>query len=364
MLIDNQTPGRDGPPCGRGSVHVFGTVFLDLVFSELSAPPRPGTEVRAKGLGVSPGGTANVAVALARLGVGVQLSAAFGDDAFGHYLWGALEREGVDLACSRRIDGWTTPLTVSMAYGRDRSMVTYEEPSPWDPYAAAPEVQTADAFVVSLGNADRGWLERLRAAGGTVVADVGWDPAETWTLDLLDKLPLVDVFLPNLAEATAYSRQPDAARAAVALARHGPLVVVKLGASGALAAGGGLAEPVAVPALAVDALDTTGAGDVFDAGFVFGTVAGWPVARRLRFASLCAGESVRFAGGSFSAPCWRDLRAWWERQADPEGRASYAFLAELIEACPPGPTCRRPCASMAYPIEETPAGSPTGAERA
>jgi sugar/nucleoside kinase (ribokinase family) len=82
--------GESGAGPAPGRVHVIGPVCLDLVFSGLSGPPRPGTEVRAAYLGISPGGVANVAIALARLGLDVALSAVFADDAFGHYLWSSL----------------------------------------------------------------------------------------------------------------------------------------------------------------------------------------------------------------------------------------------------------------------------------
>jgi sugar/nucleoside kinase (ribokinase family) len=333
-------------------VQLFGTVFFDLVFSELSSPPSPGTEVYTKSLGLSPGGSANIAIALARLGTGVRLSAPFAADTFGHFLWAELEREGIDLSCSSRLEAWTTPLTVSMAYGRDRSMITYEEPGPVDGVRAVPGNQPADAFFVTLGAPGapgESWLAEQSRHDGLVFADVGWDPTGQWPADVLDILAHVDVFVPNAAEALAYTRTDSPEDAARALARHVPLVVVKLGARGALAAGESLAEPVRVPGLPVEAVDTTGAGDVFDAAFIYGTLAGWPVAQRLRFANLCAGESVRFAGGSLSAPCWRDLGAWWERQESEAVRAAYGFLPELLRTCHPVRICQRPCASMPLP---------------
>ncbi|HTX00044.1 MAG TPA: PfkB family carbohydrate kinase [Acidimicrobiales bacterium] len=346
----------------QASVEVLGTVFFDLVFSGLSGAPRPGTEVRCSDLGLSPGGAANVAVALARLGIEVRLSSAFADDAFGAFLWGALEHEGIDLSSSWRVAGWTTPLTVSMAYGRERSMVTHEAALPARPSAGthradpgAPTGATPDSgrpeparacFVALGGELDGARLASLRQRYGVVVADVGWDHEERWSPSLLDQLAEVDVFLPNAAEATAYARQEDVAEAARRLAERGPLVAVKRGAAGALAAGGGLGEVVSEPGIPAEAHDTTGAGDVFDAGFILGTLAGWPVRQRLRFANLCAGESVSYAGGSLSAPCWRDLRAWWERQEDVALREAYGFLPALFEQHRPVRPCERPAARL------------------
>ncbi|MGW5694030.1 carbohydrate kinase family protein [Streptomyces asiaticus] len=93
-----------------------------------------------------------------------------------------------------------------------------------------------------------------------------------------------------------------------------------------------------VPGLPVDALDPTGAGDVFVAGFMTGTLAGWPLADRLAFANLTAALSVQHFGGSLAAPGWPEVAAWWNRArraaddgADTAGLARrYAFLGELI----------------------------------
>ncbi|MGH3388544.1 MAG: carbohydrate kinase family protein, partial [Actinomadura sp.] len=107
-------------------VFLSGRVFMDMIFTGLPGLPPPGTELITDGLGSAPGGIANIAVAMSRLGLRVGLAAVIGDDMFGSYLWRALsEQEGVDLSRSRRLPGWPTPVTVSLAYDSDRSMVTY-----------------------------------------------------------------------------------------------------------------------------------------------------------------------------------------------------------------------------------------------
>lgn len=358
----------------RATVEVFGTVFFDLVFSDLPAPPRPGTEVRTRRLGLSPGGSANIAVALARLGLRARLSATFADDAFGHFLWESLEREGVDLSGSACLPGWATPLTVSLAYQKERSLVTYEEPIPEGPVVghrtehggaragsrdaeqagqrlpagAGTGEPAAKACYLSLSGNERAWLEEVRGRCGLVFADVGWDPAERWGGRLLEELALVDVFLPNAAEAMAYTLSGGPREAAATLSRYVPLAVVKCGDRGAVAAGEGLESPLWVEALATEAVDTTGAGDVFDAAFIYGTLAGWPVEQRMRFANLCAGQSVQYPGGSLSAPCWRDLAAWWAEVRDETVRRNYAWLPKLLETCQLGQICQRPCATLPW----------------
>ncbi|ROO89799.1 sugar/nucleoside kinase (ribokinase family) [Actinocorallia herbida] len=320
--------GRPEPTTAGLDVFLSGQVYMDMIFTGLPGPPPPGGEVITDGLGSAPGGVANMAVAMSRLGLRVGLAAAFGDDIFGTYLWDTLaEQENVDLAWSRRMPGWSSPVTVSLAYDADRSMVTYVNPlPPLAPVGAPPPARTC---VIDIAQPVPPWAVELRAAGGLVVADLGWDPTETWSADVLDRLRHVDIFLPNAVEAMAYTRTSTPSAALEHLARLVPTVVVKRGAEGALAAHG--RERAAEPALPVDALDPTGAGDVFCAAFVYGTLAGWGLPQRLRFANLCAGLSVRHYSGSLGAPCWGEIAAFGETGEVPgEVLENYAFVVEHI----------------------------------
>lgn len=124
------------PPC---DVFLTGTVFLDIIFTGLDSAPVRGTESWARGMGSSPGGVANMATALARLGLRTSLAAAFGDDHYGEYCWDALEQgEHIDLSMSRTVPGWHSPVTVSMAYEGERTMVSHghEAPPPTPPHPA------------------------------------------------------------------------------------------------------------------------------------------------------------------------------------------------------------------------------------
>jgi sugar/nucleoside kinase (ribokinase family) len=93
-------------------------------------------------------------------------------------------------------------------------------------------------------------------------------------------------------------------------------------------------EVVREPSVAVEAIDPTGAGDVFDAAFVFGSLAGWTLPERLRFGNLCAGLSVRHHGGSFSAPGWEEIGEWINGR--PNDAADYRFLGAHISGASAG----------------------------
>ncbi|MET8935863.1 PfkB family carbohydrate kinase [Streptomyces rubiginosohelvolus] len=365
--MSTDTPGIDplealraprDPAC---DVFLTGPVFLDIIFTGLDSAPVRGTESWARGMGSSPGGVANMATALARLGLHTSLAAAFGDDHYGEYCWDALEQgEGIDLSMSHTVPGWHSPVTVSMAYEGERTMVSHGHEAP----APAPDAGTgsragatgtgtstgaaapvfpqcpprARAAVASLApGRSEPWVATAARDGALVFGDVGWDETGRWDLDALPDLAHCEAFLPNAEEAMRYTRTDCPRAAAHALAERVPLAVVTLGAEGAYAVDGRTGTAAAVPAIEVEALDPTGAGDVFVAGFVTGTLADWPLADRLAFAGLTAALSVQEFGGSLSAPGWAEIAAWWQLirtcdRQDPAALERYAFLDDLLPA--------------------------------
>lgn len=318
-----------------------GSVSLDIIFTGLDSLPEPGTETWADGMGSSPGGIANQAIAASRLGLRTSLASAFGDDAYGDFNWDILEnQEHVDLSRSQKFEGWHSPVTVSMSVHQDRSMVTHGHPSPV-PIAhllgQPPRCRAAVADVVP--EPEQGSLD-LHMAGTKLFGSVGWDPTETWPQASLDSLDRFHAFMPNTAEAMAYTRTDDPWRALYALADKVPVAVVTLGHQGAMAVDSITGEEEWVPTLPVNAYDPTGAGDCFTAAFIMGDLAGWKLADRLAFANLCAGLSVQEVGGSLAAPGWGDIADWWtaaNRGGDKIRRQwlrRYGFLEDILAGVP------------------------------
>jgi sugar/nucleoside kinase (ribokinase family) len=315
-------------------VVVSGLVFHDLVLG-LPTPPRSGTEVWATGSVESPGGIANFAVALSRLGLHTGLAAAFGADDLGDRLWDRLTRtEGIDLSLSRKLAGWQTPLTVALAYDNDRALVTRGTPPPLSADELIITPPAARAVAAHIGPWPNEWLAKAKAAGSVVFADVGWDPTEQWDPAVLDQLEHCDVFLPNAVEAMNYTRTSTPEDALTRLAELVPTVVVSNGEHGALAIEAG--ERVAVPAVEVPATDTTGAGDVFAAGFIAATLWDLPLTERVRFAALTAALSVTRLGGADAAPRWSDLTRWHQQHPDDP------TLAALLRSAHSGSATARP----------------------
>lgn len=278
-------------------VYLSGLLFYDLVFTGLPKPPTPGEEVWTGGMGSGPGGIANFAVALARLGSRPVLSAAFGDDLHGRYCWDVLVAEGVDLSCSRRFADWATPVTVALSYDGDRALVTHgAEPPPLDV-----TVPATAASIVHIGP------DSDLDLPGLIFADVGWDPTQQWRPDVLDQLKRCHAFMPNDVEAMAYTRTDTPEQAVAKLADLVPIAVVTRGANGAVAIDAISGEQASVDGVDTVAVDTTGAGDVFGAAFVHATLSGMPLAERLEFANRAAALSVRRVGGALAAPRLEEL---------------------------------------------------------
>ncbi|MDQ1740440.1 MAG: hypothetical protein QOE53_2092 [Pseudonocardiales bacterium] len=333
-----------------------GTVFFDIVLTGLPALPTQGTELLAEGMGSCPGGIANLAVAASRLGLRTGLAAVFGDDVYGDFLWRTLaEQEGVDLSRSQRLAHWHSPVTVSLAVQRDRAMVTHSHPSPIPASTLLADPPSAAAGVVHLGEEPETWVSTARQRGMLLFGDVGWDPSQQWSADVLEQLGELHAFLPNSTEAMAYTRTDDPRAALLQLADSVPVVVVTCGGQGSIAIDSTTGEEEWVPSLPVNEVDATGAGDVFAAAFVLATLRQWPLRYRLAFANLCAALSVQQVGGSLAAPGWGDIADWLQAvraQVAAGSRAagvllhSYEFLAGCIPAGP-APTVRRASATIA-----------------
>ncbi|CAA9319257.1 MAG: putative carbohydrate kinase [uncultured Nocardioidaceae bacterium] len=312
---------------------VTGTVFLDLIFTGLPAAPVGGREIMAEGMGSSPGGAANMAVAASRLGLTTGLAAVFGTDVYGDYCWSTLEDdEGIDLSWSRRLPGWHSPVTVSLAYDDDRAMITHAHEPAVETDQPPASLPAARACFADVGTKRAPWVDRLIEAGSLVFADVGWDGSGTWdAAGLRSRLEGCHAFVPNAAEAMAYTGRSHPGAALEVLRDWVPLAVVTAGSGGAYAADERTGETVWVPGLPSPAIDPTGAGDVFLAALVLGTLHDWPLLQRIRFANLAAALSVRDLGGALAAPGWADICDWWS-DVDPGSRLArdYAFVEGLL----------------------------------
>jgi sugar/nucleoside kinase (ribokinase family) len=294
------------------------------------------------------GSGAIVAAGAARLGLRVAMAGCVGDDALGRAMLESLD--GVDVSAVRTV-AEPTGVSVGLARPGDRAVLTAlgalaafrAEDVPAALLASARWVHVASPFLQPALD-----VAAIAArAAGTTSLDPGWDPREEWRLAWEG----FDVLLPNAQEAQRLVGENDPEAAALALASRGPLVVVKMGAEGALAVGGqpraeGVAaggkpgaegavpadrEPGAEGVAAgaeelrlggahdgflrvrgprVDPVDATGAGDSFDAGFLTARLAGEGLAEALALGCACGALSTRAAGGTEGQPTLAEAQSF------------------------------------------------------
>ena len=278
-------------------VTIVGNVNLDVLVRDVRSLPAPGEERFVEAADLRTGGAAaNAALALAALGVPVRLVGAVGDDPAGRLLRDDLAAHGLDLTDVRTLSGVPSGVSVALeAPDRDRSFLTAagalaafdRSMVPPDALGAAFVLVTGTFLLPGLGHEETDALLRdAKARGATVLFDPGSDPAgwpDEHVRQVRSLLGSVDVFLPNEQEATALTGEADAVAAARSLQEADRWVVVKRGPRGAIARGPG-AEAVEVDAPQVEVVDTTGAGDAFDAGMIAGLRERHPVQRSVEFA--------------------------------------------------------------------------------
>lgn len=244
----------------------------------------------------------------ARLGLKVAFLGVCGDDVFGHFMLDEMQKRGVDTANVVVRAAGSTGLSVILNRGSDRAILTYPGLIPALQASDIPDAllrQARHLHVASYflqANLQAGLpsvFERARSLGLSTSLDTNFDPSEQWA-GVNELLCLTDVFLPNRTEALAISHAEDVETAAQRLAENARSVAIKLGAAGALACQQD--SIVRCESIPVDIVDSIGAGDTFDAGFLYGYLNHWEIQRSLRLACACGALSMRSAGGTDGQP--------------------------------------------------------------
>jgi len=268
---------------------VTATAFMDLTFIGLEAVPAPGEERFAGDLLRSPGGGAINAIGAARLGLRAALAVPLGEDLEGRFIRGELEREGIELAIG---GGARTPTTVVMPWGGERAMVTYEPGAATD--AAGVAAFEPRAVVVALDQLD------LVPPGARGYATCGDDDARAFAGHPPRDIGRARALFLNRREALMVTGEATPEAAAERLGAEVEVVIVTLGAEGAMALVDG-ETLVRAPGFEMDAVDTTGAGDLLCAAFVWADLAGADVETALRWAVLYGSLSVTVPTGAAGA---------------------------------------------------------------
>jgi sugar/nucleoside kinase (ribokinase family) len=244
----------------------------------------------------------------ARLGLRVAFIGACGDDVFGRFMLDEMQRRDVDISHVMIQPDGETGFSVILNKGTDRAILTHigliaalqASDISDDLLRQARHLHVASYFLQTKLRPDLPDLfQRAHSLGLTTSLDTNYDPSGEW-LGFDRLLAVTDVFMPNQTEALSITKASDAGTAARQLAQLAETVVVKLGADGALACcQKGIVRSSAPK---IEVVDTVGAGDSFDAGFLYGYLNHWELKESLRLACICGALSTRQAGGTNGQP--------------------------------------------------------------
>jgi len=291
----------------RFDVTIAGELNLDLILYGLPEQLPPERELLADRMMLTLGSSsAIVAHNLAALGSRVGFQSRIGDDPLGQIALERLQQGGVDVSLVLRVPGATTTgLTVILHHKEWRNILTYSgtiAELAWDDldldYLADSRHFHFSSYYLQKGLLPRvGELfQILKSRGLTISLDTNDDPDDRWQDGLQDVLRYVDVFLPNEREACKAAGTDDLETAVQTLSRQVPLVVVKLGPKGSMARRGN--ERFVSASKEVVAVDTVGAGDSFDAGFLHQYVRGADLPTCLASGNRAGALSTTRPGGT------------------------------------------------------------------
>jgi sugar/nucleoside kinase (ribokinase family) len=292
-----------------------GEINVDVMMGGMATPPIVDREVPSKTYEVVMGGSTMIsACTYAGLGGATYFAGLAGNDEYGEFMLRGMRDFGLNTDLVERSKDVRTGVTVNMISGNTRTQATY--PGTIEEYDGAGLTEDALGGLthIHFGGVylETRLLPRIEAVlasarrlGLTTSLDPQWDSTERW--EGMDRwLPLVSYLFVNSDEAISFTKAASPAEALVALSKRTPCPLVKIGRDGALVLSEG--QVVQVQGKVVKPVDTTGAGDTFDAGFLYATLEKkMPLVEAVRFANAAAARSCLFVGGVNARSSYQDV---------------------------------------------------------
>lgn len=288
-------------------VIVVGELNVDLILNHIESFPETGKEKLAGEMAFTLGSSSAIfASNLSSLGLKVAFIAKTGNDLFAQFCKNHLEKKGVDVSMIKTDDKLQTGVTVVLNFGEDRANITYQG-SMKDLHAGEISVDMLSqgthlhfsSYFLQPGFKDDLYLlfDKAKKAGLTTSLDLQWDPAEKWDFDYKQILPVVDVFLPNEKELLSLTKQSSVDAAIEAINDYANIIVVKKGKEGSIMRcnNNSLTCKAFLNEQVVDAI---GAGDSFNAGFIFRFLQNAGLDDCQQFGNLIGAVSTTKAGGT------------------------------------------------------------------
>jgi sugar/nucleoside kinase (ribokinase family) len=291
-------------------VVVIGEINPDLILTGDVVPVFGQVEKLIESAKLTIGSSAVIfACGIARLGLKTTFIGKVGNDDFGRFMTDSMHKRGIDTSGVVVDQNVQTGLTIIFSAGNDRAILTYA--------GAMHDLKFSDIDLslikksrhIHLGSyyMQDGLMPDVprlfdiaHEYGLTISLDTNYDPSEKWNGNLPEVLKRTDIFLPNTTECIAIAHQRNLDQSLEFLSGIVKTVAVKMGCDGAMARRGN--EIVKAASIPVEVVDTVGAGDSFDAGFIYGHLNGWEMTRALKLAAVCGSLSTREAGGTAAQP--------------------------------------------------------------
>ena len=290
-------------------VLVAGEINPDLILSGDVEPAFGQVEKLVENTALTIGSSSVIfACGAARLGLRVAFIGKCGDDIFGRFMLEQMQAHQVDIGNVIVAKGGSTGLSVILNRGTDRAILTHpgliadlQASDIADSLLCrARHLHVASYFLQTNLQPDLPALfRRARSFGLTTSLDTNYDPSEQWR-GFDELLAVTNVFLPNETEAKSLTGAENVEVAEDRLKVKTETVAIKFGAEGAL--GVSQSQRVRVASIPANVVDTVGAGDSFDAGFIYGYLNQWSMEKSLQLACVCGALSTQKAGGTEGQP--------------------------------------------------------------
>jgi sugar/nucleoside kinase (ribokinase family) len=287
-------------------VVVVGELNVDLILNQIEKFPVVGKEVLAHKMTLTLGSSSAIfACNVSTLGSRTIFSGKLGMDDFGEHVLASLKAKEVDTSIIVRSRDVSTGATIVLNFDEDRAMVTHQgamadffiHEVPDEILGRSKHLHVSSIFLQPALKKDIVTLfMKAKSFGVTTSLDPQWDPAEKWDLDFKNLLAHVDIFLPNAQELECITGIKEITTAVQSLSTAN-VVVVKNGNKGAYLWDGKaiLDQP---SFLNSEVVDSIGAGDSFDAGFIHKFIQKRPLKECLEFAALTGAINTTRAGGT------------------------------------------------------------------
>jgi sugar/nucleoside kinase (ribokinase family) len=300
-------------------VLIVGDYCLDLVFTGMKSEPILGKEIVASGFKMTLGGTCNSALAMHRLGLKVAWAADFGNDQFSQFVLDKLNLEKFDPRYFVHHKKELKLLTVSLSYPHERAFVAYYDKGPLLPaaFSVINKVHAKWIYIPGLvhGPQLEAGMVLIKSRKMKIAMDGNyWDRLSLKDKSVHRAIEVCDLFFANADEAKSLTGENDLEKATIHLGRICPVVAVKAGSLGAYASVGQRLEHI--PSIKIKAIDTTGAGDCFNAGFIKAYLDGKTLRDCLKWGNIVGGLSTLGLGGVDKVTTSSDVVKWFKRYKD------------------------------------------------